>query len=77
MVLAFRRRESPYRSLESPLQGLEAGATYEWRSLDSGAVTRVSGRDLLEKGVSIEIGDRPGSALFVYKSLSDIIGIRA
>jgi len=67
MVLAFRRQHSPFRQLESPLRGLDADARYEWRSLDSGMTTQVSGRDLLEKGVCIEIADKPGSALFTYK----------
>ena len=70
MVLAFRRSRSPFPKMESPLYGLDPEAHYEWRSLDSGAVTQVSGRDLLEKGVSIEIGEKPGSALFIYQRIS-------
>ena len=69
MVLALRRPQSPFPKMESPLRGLNPEARYEWRSLDSGTVTEVSGRDLLEKGVSIEIDDKPGSALFVYKRI--------
>lgn len=69
MVLALRRPKSPFPRMESSLHGLDPEARYEWRSLDSGAVAQISGRDLLEKGVSIEIGEKPGSALFIYKSV--------
>jgi alpha-galactosidase len=70
MVLALRRPQSPFPRLEAPLHGLDADAWYEWQAVDGGAVTRVSGRDLLEKGVSIDITDKPGSALYVYKQCS-------
>ena len=70
MVLALRRPQSPFPRLETPLHGLEPDARYEWHSMDSGAVTRVSGRELLETGVSIEIESKPGSALYVYRRLS-------
>jgi len=69
MVLALRRQRSPFPRLEAPLRGLEPGACYEWRSWDSGAVGRRSGRELMEQGVCIEIADKPGSALFTYKRL--------
>ena len=70
MVLALRRPESPFPRLETTLRGLDPEAQYEWRSLDTGAIARVSGRELLEKGIVIEIGDKPGSALFVYKRVA-------
>ena len=69
MVLALRRPKSPFPKIEPALHGLDAEATYEWCSLDTGAVTKVSGRHLLEKGVSIEIAEKPGSALFIYKRI--------
>lgn len=67
MVLALRRQRSPFPRLEAPLRGLEPGARYEWRSLDGGAVSERSGRELVEQGICVEIAEKPGSALFIYK----------
>jgi alpha-galactosidase len=67
MVLALRRPRSPFPSLEAPLYGLEPDARYEWRDMDGGETRQVSGHELLERGITVEIADRPGSALFVYK----------
>jgi alpha-galactosidase len=67
-VLAFRRPESPFARLEAPLRGLEADARYELRWLSDGPRQEASGRDLLERGLAVEIA-RPGSALLVYRRL--------
>jgi alpha-galactosidase len=67
MVLALRRQNSPFPRLEARLAGLDPDGRYEWRSLDSGATIQLTGRALMEQGVSIEIAEKPGTALFVYK----------
>ena len=69
MVLALRRPQSPFPLLKTKLHGLDPGAQYEWRDLDRGTIERVSGRDLLETGVSVELEGQPDSALFLYKLL--------
>jgi alpha-galactosidase len=69
MVLALRRPQCPFPVLEARLQGLDAGAWYQLQSLDTGAVTRISGRDLMDKGINIELPDRPDSALYLYRRL--------
>ena len=69
MVLALRRQHSPFPRLESPLRGLDPDARYEWRSLDSGTAIQVTAQDLMEKGARVEITDKPGSALLVYRRL--------
>jgi alpha-galactosidase len=49
MVLAFRRPESPYPSLELSLHGLDPAAFYELSFHSSGEERRVSGADLMQK----------------------------
>ena len=64
--MAFRRQHSPFTQMQAALQGLEPEAMYEVESLDTGAVVRASGSDLMAGGIRIEIGEKPGSAAFVY-----------
>jgi len=67
MILAFRRPDSPFARIEPPLHGLDSAARYDIRSFDSDFALQASGGDLLKHGVPIEVGERPGSALLVYK----------
>ena len=68
MVQVFRREESIYRSADLVLRGLDRTARYTITDLDAPDNPRkMTGRDLLEKGLPVEIGSRPGSALFTYK----------
>lgn len=71
MVLALRRPGSPFARLEAPLSGLEPTASYELRWLDDGRREEIGGRELLERGLRIEIADRPGSALLTYRRLDE------
>jgi alpha-galactosidase len=68
MVQVFRRAASIYRSADLVLRGLDRSARYTITDLDAPDEPReMTGGDLLEKGVPVEIGSRPGSALFTYK----------
>ena len=67
MVLALRRPNSPCPLMETPRHGLDAEASYEVEAMDSGDVVQATGRDLLAQGITIQITDQPGSALFVYR----------
>jgi len=69
-VLAFRRRESPFESLNARLKALEADAMYEIRSFDDECVTRISGGELMDKGIRIEIDEQPGTAVLIYKRIA-------
>lgn len=69
IVLAFRRRRSPGPSMTVVLMGLDPKADYEMRSRDGGDTFTATGKALLSDGFSIEIEDKPGSALFEYKRL--------
>jgi hypothetical protein len=55
--------------IEASLRGLEADARYEVRSFDDGPTTVHDGSDLLTRGIAVEIPEKPGSRLFVYRRL--------
>lgn len=67
MVLALRRPESPFSVMTPTLKGLEADVAYEVRDWDSKETLRTTGRELMESGLRVEIGGRPGSRLLIYK----------
>ncbi|MDR3719453.1 MAG: alpha-galactosidase [Bryobacteraceae bacterium] len=66
MVQAFRRPESPFETARFRLSGLEPGANYLVRDLDSAITTPHSGKSLMETGLSVNIGLRPGAKVLVY-----------
>ena len=75
LIVSLRRPESPYESCRFPLRDLEVSANYSVANLDTGEEEQKSGRELMEKGLRISIGKKPGSALFIYKKLPSY-GIR-
>ncbi len=69
LVQAFRRDQSVYESARFKLAGLDPEARYAVTNLDSGDTRTVSGRELIEVGLSVEIADLPGDAVLVYTRL--------
>ena len=69
MVQVFRRPDSLYVSAYFPLRGLDPAAEYELTNFDVDGITRVSGRELMEQGITVEIQDKPGAAVIVYKRI--------
>lgn len=69
MILALRRPKSPFSAMIPKLEGLDPGAEYEVEDIDSGNKQLISGKDLLEKGISLQIEEQPGSRLLVYKRI--------
>ena len=67
MVQAFRRAQSVYESIRARLHGLDADAIYTLTNLDAAGTTEVSGRELLEQGISIVMKDKPASTVIVYR----------
>jgi len=66
-VQAFRRRANAEESRTFRLAGLDPAAQYDVTNFDvPGAITR-SGSDLMNKGLVVEIKDKPGSAIIAYK----------
>jgi alpha-galactosidase len=69
MVQAFRREENEEPSKDFPLHGLDPAATYEVRDLDNTAPTSVSGRDLMQRGLHVNIREKRGAVILIYKKV--------
>ena len=67
VIQAFRRSESFYEAIRLRLRGLEPDAKYVWTNLDVPGSTTITGRELMEGGLSIAIKDQPGSVVIVYR----------
>lgn len=70
MVQSFRRPDSPFERARFLLRGLDADAQYSAASVDLPGETVYSGRELLERGLPVEIGTRPGAVIIIYKRIS-------
>ncbi len=66
LVQAFRREESREASACPKLCGLDSNATYTVTNLDLAGATEMTGRELLETGLPINIPDRPGAVIMTY-----------
>jgi len=70
VVQAFRRDKSPYESARLKLRGLEPSARYAVVNLDTpGTRQEVTGNDLREKGLLVEIQSPPGAAVISYRKV--------
>jgi alpha-galactosidase len=67
MVQAFRRDKSEAAATTLRLCGLDPDARYQVQDLDADAPATILGRDLLEKGLTLNIPARPGAAVIHYK----------
>jgi len=68
-VQAFRRADCCEASITICLRGLDPTAEYELTNFDIEGTTRVSGKNVMEKGLTVEIKDKPGAAVIVYQRL--------
>ncbi len=69
MVQAFRRDENAEPVKNLILRGLDAGANYEVRDLDAKAPKTLSGNDLMQKGLQVDIKDKRSAAIYIYKKV--------
>ena len=69
MVQAFRREENEEPSRDLRLRGLDPAAMYEVKNLDAKMPTTISGRDLMEHGLRVEIPGKRGAAIIIYKKV--------
>ena len=67
MIQAFRRDKTEETTKTFRMRGLDPAAQYEVTNLDAGTPWKMSGKDLMEKGLTVEIKDKPGAALITYK----------
>jgi len=68
-VQAFRREQCVYKSAELKLRGLNPKATYLLINYEEKNHNSLSGKELMEKGVTIEIPEKPGAATIKYIQL--------
>ncbi|MBE0535992.1 MAG: alpha-galactosidase [Phycisphaerae bacterium] len=66
-VQAFRRDQCIYSKAQLQLRGLDAAATYIVKNYDESGEDRIRGVDLMERGLSVEVGERPGAATVRYE----------
>jgi alpha-galactosidase len=69
LVQAFRRDKADEGTKTFPLQHLDPAAKYEITELDGAAAYEASGKDLMEKGLTVEIKDKPGAVVVVYRKM--------
>ena len=68
MVQMFRRSKSPFEAGRFPLRGLDPQASYVIRDLDAPKQEQVrTGRELLDRGLSVTIGAPRGAVVIVYQ----------
>jgi alpha-galactosidase len=67
MVQAFRRPGNTQESAHLKLRGLEPGARYKVINLDHPADLSMSGHELMDSGLPIELKAKPDSAIVTYK----------
>ena len=69
MMQAFRRSKCEAPAKTFRLNGLDPAAQYEVTNLDVEGSTKVSGKELIEQGLTVELKDKPGAAVIVYRRL--------
>ncbi len=69
VVEAFRRPKNEESTQTLPLRGLDAAAKYEFTDLDAGTPTAFSGKELMEKGLPIEIKTNPDAVTIIYRKV--------
>ena len=69
MVQAFRRPKSDVTTMRFRLRGLDPESRYTVTNLDVEGSVRMTGRELLEQGLTITLEDCPMAAIITYRKL--------
>ncbi|MBS1850077.1 MAG: alpha-galactosidase [Acidobacteria bacterium] len=67
MVQAFRRTNSPFDNAQLQLRGLDAGARYEVKNIDTGSTQLLSGKELMKPGLRISLPEKTSTAVLTYR----------
>lgn len=67
MLQVFRRDESGETAEDLHLRGLDPASTYVVTDLDAKTPNAISGKDLMQKGLHVEIKEKRGAAIVIYK----------
>ncbi len=70
VIQAFRRPDCPFVTAQHKLRALEPEARYVVTDLDTEQPVEMIGRELMEQGVLVNISEKPGAALIVYKKVN-------
>ena len=71
MVQAFRRSDSDVFDTVFTLHGLSPEVQYLVANLDTSGTSRITGQELMDKGISVSINKARGSAVIVYKPIDE------
>jgi alpha-galactosidase len=74
LVQAFRRRRTDVESTTYRLRGLEPEAEYRLTNLDEPKPTTLTGRELMERGLTIRLPGKPSAAVFTYRKVVSTAG---
>ena len=69
VVQAFRRDGCEQATMTFRLSGLDPATQYEITDLDAAGKARATGRELVEKGLTVEIKAKPGAAVVTYRKV--------
>lgn len=67
MLQFFRRDESGETAEDLHLRGLDPAATYVVTDLDAQVPRTISGRELMQQGLHVEVKEKRQAAIIVYK----------
>jgi alpha-galactosidase len=67
VVQAFRREKNDESVQIFRLSGLSRSAKYEVTNLDGGRQEKMTGQELMEQGLTVEIKSKPGAAIVMYR----------
>ena len=70
MVEAYRRDKNEEGSKALKLRGLDAAAQYKVNDIDGGETKTVSGKELMDTGLNVNISHQPGAAIIFYEKLN-------
>ena len=71
MVQAFRRSDNGEEEKKFRLSGLDVGKDYLVTDSDAGEPVRMSGKMLMEDGLTVKLDQKPGAALIFYQVISE------
>jgi alpha-galactosidase len=69
LVQAFRRADSPNASVVLKLHGLDPTTEYTLTDLDSTGPQRLSGRELMDRGLTVKLPNAPAAKVVMYQEL--------
>jgi alpha-galactosidase len=69
MVQAFRRDQDEEPAKNFRLRGIDPAAKYEVTDLDEKMPKTVAGSELMQKGLHVEIKEKRGAAIIMYKKV--------